>query len=122
MLKLNTQELKQIEKLKKKVHKQYPGAYLVELGSGYYTILQEQEDLLPKDILLEWCVPPVNNPISAWEAALTGAKVNQNLNRTHPLRIEGMNLEDKIARVEARRMRTETGKESRKTKEYGIYI
>ena len=74
MLKLNTQDLKQIEKLKKKVHKQYPGAYLAEVGAGYYTILQEQDDLLPKDILMEWCVPPVNNPIKAWEAALTGAK------------------------------------------------
>lgn len=122
MLKLNSQELKQIEKLKKKVHKQYPGAYLAELGSGYYTVLQEQDDLLPKDILMEWCVPPVNSPKAAWEAALTGAKVNQNLNRTHPLRIEGMNLEDKIARVEARRLRTETARELRKTKEYGIYI
>lgn len=122
MLKLSTQELKQIEKLKKKVHKQYPGAYLAELGSGYYTILQEQDDLLPKDILMEWCVPPVNSPMAAWEAALAGAKVNQNLNRTHPLRIEGMDLEDKIARVEARRLRSETARESRKTKEYGIYI
>jgi len=122
MLRLSTQELKQIEKLKKKVHKQYPGAYMVNVGAGYYTILQEQDDLLPKDILAEWCLPPADSPVKAWEAALTGAKVNQNLNRTHPLRIEGMNLEDKIARVEARRLRSETAKESRKSKEYGIYI
>ena len=122
MIKLSTQDLKQIEKLKKKVHKQYPGAYLADLGSGYYTILQEQDDLLPKDILMEWCVPPCKSPTKAWEAALTGAKANQNLNRTHPLRIEGMNLEDKIARVEARRMRSEIARESRKSKEYGIYI
>ena len=122
MIRLTTQEVKQIEKLKKKVHKQYPGAYLAELGSGYYTILQEQDDLLPKDVLQEWCVPPAKHPVKAWEAASAGAKVDQNLNRTHPLRIEGMNLEDKIARVEARRLRTETAKESRKSKEYGIYI
>lgn len=122
MLKLSTQELKQIEKLKKRVRKQYPGAYLTELGNGYYTILQEQDGLHPIDVLSEWCIPPAKHPIKAWEAALAGAKVDQNLNRTHPLRIEGMNLEDKIARVETRRLRSETGKESRKSKEYGIYI
>jgi hypothetical protein len=53
--------------------------------------------------------------------AQAGAKCNQNLNRTHPLRIEGMDMEDKIARVEARRLKTESVRESRKTKEYDIY-
>ena len=42
------------------------------------------------------------------------AKTNQNINRTHPLRIEGMNMEDKIARVEARRLKKESAVESRK--------
>lgn len=122
MLRLSTQDLKQIEKLKKKVHKQYPGAYLSQVGPKHYTILQEQDDLIPKDILGEWCIAPLDHPVKAWEAATTGAKANQNLNRTHPLRIEGMNLEDKIARVEARRLRSESARESRKSKEYDIYI
>ena len=83
--------------------------------------MQEQDGLQPKDILAEWCLLPVTNPIKAWELAQVGAKSNQNLNRTHPLRIEGMDMEDKIARVEARRLKTESVRESRKTKEYDIY-
>lgn len=121
MIKLSVQEKKLIEKYKKKVHKQYPGAYLSALGKNHYTIMQEQDDLHPKDILAEWCLLPTENPVKAWELATTGAKSNQNLNRTHPLRIEGMNMEDKIARVEARRLKSDTIRESRKTKEYDIY-
>jgi hypothetical protein len=121
MNKLSVQEKKLIEKYKKKVCKQYPGAYLTAIGKTHYTIMQEQDGLQPKDILAEWCILPTTNPIKAWEMAQVGAKSNQNLNRTHPLRIEGMDMEDKIARVEARRLKTESVRESRKTKEYDIY-
>ena len=121
MNKLSVQEKKLIEKYKKKVCKQYPGAYLTAIGKTHYTIMQEQDGLQPKDILAEWCLLPTTNPIKAWELAQVGAKSNQNLNRTHPLRIEGMDMEDKIARVEARRLKAESVKESRKTKEYDIY-
>jgi hypothetical protein len=42
------------------------------------------------------------------------ARTTQNLNRTNPLRIEGMDMADKIARVEARRLKKESAMESRK--------
>ena len=121
MKQLTAQEKKLIDKYKKKVHTQYPGAYLASMGS-YYTIVQEQQDSLALlDILAEFCFMPQKDPIKAWELAQTAAKTNQNLNRTHPLRIEGMQLEDKIARMEARRMKSEEDRIARKRKERNIY-
>lgn len=121
MAKMSSQESKLIEKYKRKVHKQYPGAYLSLIGNGYYTIVQEQDDLSTKDILAEYCFAPVKEVIKAWELAQTSARTTQNLNRTHPLRIEGMNMEDKIARVEARRIKSDLLKESRKRSKFDIY-
>ena len=102
------------EKYKKKVRNQYPEAYLSCVGSGYYTIVQEEENLETKDVLAEYYLQPVNDQLKAWELAFTSVKINQNLNRTHPLRIEGMDMADKIARVEARRLKKESAMESRK--------
>jgi hypothetical protein len=114
MKKMTVQEEKLVNKYKRKVHTQYPGAYLVGIGSGYYTIAQEQDDMSLKDILEEFCFPAQKDPIKAWELAQTTARVSQNINRTHPLRIEGMDMADKIARVEARRLKKESAVESRK--------
>lgn len=121
MKRLTIQDKKTIEKYKKRVHKQYPGSYLVGIGTGYYTIMQEQEDLTQRDVLAELCFAPVNDPVKAWELAQLTAKTNQNFNRTHPLRIEGMDMEDKIARVEARRLKKESALESRKKRDSDIY-
>jgi hypothetical protein len=121
MKQLTVQDKKTIEKYKKKVHKQYPGAYLITMSNGWYTIMQEQENLTQKDVLAELCFTPQKDPIKAWELAQLTAKTTQNLNRTHPLRIEGMNMEDKIARVEARRLKKESALELRKKRESDIY-
>ena len=121
MKRLTEQEKKQIEKYKKKVHTQYPGAYLQAVGS-YYTIVQEQQNSFALlDVLSEFCFMPQKDPVKAWELAQTAAKTNQNLNRTHPLRIEGMELEDKIVRMEARRIKLEEDRIARKKKERNIY-
>jgi len=121
MIKLDAQTKKQIEKYKRKVYTQYPGAFLQPVGNGYFTIAQELPDLTCKDVLSEFCIAPVTDPLKAWEYAQMSAKTNQNLNRTHPLRIEGMNMEDKIARVDARRIKSETKLHSRKNKDLDIY-
>lgn len=121
MKRLTDQEKKLIETYKKKVHTQYPGAYLQAIGS-YYTIVQEQQNNFAQlDILSEFCFMPQKDPVKAWELAQVSAKTNQNLNRTHPFRIEGMQLEDKIARMEARRMKSEEDRIARKRKERNIY-
>ena len=121
MKQLSVQDKKLIEKYKKKVHKQFPGAYLISIGSGYYTIVQEGEDLTLGDVLAEFLFNPVKDPVKAWEMAQLSSKTFQNLNRTHPLRIEGSKEEDKIARVEARRLKRESSVESRKIKDQDIY-
>lgn len=121
MKRLTIQDKKLIEKYKKRVHKQFPGAYLISVGSGFYTIVQEADDLSLRDVLAEFLFMPVKDPVKAWELAQVSSKTFQNLNRTHPLRIEGANMEDKIARVEARRLKRESGLESRKIKDQDIY-
>lgn len=121
MKQLSVQDKKQIEKFKRRVHKQFPGAFLMGVGSGYYTVVQEADDLSIKDVLAEFMFNPVKDPVKAWELASTSSKTYQNINRTHPLRIEGSNMADKIARVEARRLKRESGVESRKIKDQDIY-
>jgi len=103
---MNTNE-KLIEKYKKKVHKQFPGAKLFSLPKGYYTIAVENDDLSITDVLAEYLMNPVKDPVKAWELAQTSSKVTQNLNRTHPLRIEGQLLQDKLNRIAMRRQRSE---------------
>ena len=103
---MNTNE-KLIEKYKKKVHKQFPGAKLFSLPKGYYTIAIENDDLSITDVLAEYLMNPVKDPVKAWELAQTSSKVTQNLNRTHPLRIEGQLLQDKLNRIAMRRQRSE---------------
>ena len=120
-MELTLKDKKLIEKYKKKVHNQYPSAYISCIGSGYYTIVQEGDDLETKDILADYYLQPVNNQLKAWELAFISVKTNQNLNRTHPLRIEGMNMEAKIARVEARRLKKEDSMESKKIRKYDNY-
>ena len=121
MNKVAVQNKKVIEKYKKKVKSKYPGAFASKLSNGKFTIQQEQDDLTVKDILAEMFLLPVDTEIKAWELAQYSVKIAQNLDRTHPLRIEGMNLEDKLARVEARKHRAETKRESRKNDDSYIY-
>jgi len=102
---------------KKKVQKKYPGAFVAGIGTRY-TILKEHDDLTVTDILAELFFNPAKDEFTAWELAALTVKTEQNLNRTHPLRIDGMKMEDKIARVEARKIRNETLKHSRKSDIY----
>jgi hypothetical protein len=118
MMNLSESDKKLIEKYKKKVHKQYPGAYLSAVHNGY-TIVQETEDLQLKDILSEFFIPPAKTPAKAWEYAQSNARIFQNLNRTHPLRIEGMEMEDKLARIEARKNRRD--ERPTKSSKFDIY-
>ena len=102
---LSISDKKTLEKYRKKVHTQFPKAFLSS-KQGKYTIVQEQEDLTVKDILAELCICPQDTPIQAWEMAQISAKTTQNFNRTHPLRLEAMDAEDKIARIEGRKLRS----------------
>ena len=80
---------------------------MFSLPKGYYTIAVENDDLSITDVLAEYLMNPVKDPVKAWELAQTSSKVTQNLNRTHPLRIEGQLLQDKLNRIAMRRQRSE---------------
>lgn len=113
---VKSEDKKLIEKYRKKVLTQFPNAFLSS-RNGKYTIVQEKDDLSLKDILSELCIPPQETPVLAWEMAQVSAKTTQNFNRTHPLRLEGYDAEDKIARIEGRKIRNGTDRgEKRKKK------
>jgi hypothetical protein len=91
-----------IEKFRKIVHKMYPKAFICKRNNKF-TVIQEQQDLSTIDVLQELYFNPTNSIEKAWELAASVVKTNQNLLRTHPLRIEGQTLEDKLARIESRK-------------------
>jgi hypothetical protein len=112
---ITKEDKKLIEKYRKKVHTQFPKAFLSS-RKGKYTIVQEQSDLTLKDVLSELCIPPQDTPVLAWQMAQVSAKTTQNFNRTHPLRVEVYDSEDKIARIEGRKLRSGNEKPSKSKK------
>jgi hypothetical protein len=119
MTNLSKADEKLIAKYKTKVHTQFPKAFLSS-RQGLYTIVQEQDDLSVKDILSELCIAPQTTPLKAWEMAQISAKTTQNFNRTHPLRLEGYDAEDKIARIEGRKLRSGKEKSAKRKKRSAI--
>ena len=116
-------ELKLIDKYRKKVHSQYPKAFLSSVG-GKYTIVQEKDDFDIVDVLAELCICAQDTPLKAWEMAQVTAKTTQNFNRTHPLRLEGMDAAEKMARIEERKAKNYKEKPNKNTKildSYYIY-
>lgn len=109
---ITKEQFKTIENLKRNVHKQFPKAYLQATSYGY-TIVQDQQDLSTKDILSEYCILPAKDAITAWRLAQTISKVNQNINRTHPLKVEASDLQDKLERIEMRRLKNTDSKKSK---------
>ncbi len=51
----------------------------------------------------EHLLPPTRDPKTAWEMADVSLKVTQNLNRTHPLRADMYDANDKKSRIKKRR-------------------
>jgi hypothetical protein len=103
-------EDKLLQSYKKRVYKKYPNAFLKKTSSGY-TICQENDDFSYTDILNEMLMPAAPSAELAWQTASQLLKIDQNINRTHPLRLEGMKMEDKLQRIEMRKMKGEIAKE-----------
>ena len=117
-------ENKLIEKYKRKVHSQFPKAFLVTTH-GRYSIVQEQEDFTWKDVLAELLILPQDSPLKAWEMAQVTAKTTQNFNRTHPDRLSAMKDADKLERIMARKLKAEQDaddKPKKRTKIDSYYI
>ncbi len=112
MKSVTKEQIKLIEKLKRNVHKQFPKAYIQATSYGY-TIAQDQLDLSTKDLLAEYCILPAKDVITAWQLAQTISKVNQNINRTHPLKVEASDLQERLERIEMRRLKVSDTKKSK---------
>ena len=74
-------KLPEIDKLKKRVRKRYPGSYCVQDSLGEYYIMWN-EDNLNETFLLD----NTSSEIEAWRQASITAKHEQHINRTHPLK------------------------------------
>jgi predicted small metal-binding protein len=74
-------KLPEIDKLKKRVRKRYPGSYCVQDSLGEYYITWNETNL-NETFLLD----NTSTEIKAWEQASITAKHEQHINRTHPLK------------------------------------
>jgi len=72
-------KLSNIEKLQRRVRKRYPGAYAVN-DVGWHIVWN---DINLNDIFL---LDNSDTEEAAWEQAVTVAKHEQHINRTHPLK------------------------------------
>lgn len=70
-----------LESIKKRVQKQYPGAFISVSASGRYFIEWNEQNL--NDIFL---YDDCDSPEAAWNTALLTVQTERNLNRTHPLK------------------------------------
>ena len=74
-------KLPEIDKLKKRVRKRYPGSICVQDSAGEFYIEWQSENL--NDTFL---VENSSSEIEAWRQASVTAKHEQHINRTHPLK------------------------------------
>jgi hypothetical protein len=105
MIKLTLEEQKYCSKLKRTVEKYYKSPYVREVSPGKFSVESLNVDLEPIDILLEQYFLPTNSPIRAWELAASSCKTTQNINRTHPIKVELSDAEGKYERVKTRRLK-----------------
>ena len=74
-------KLPEIDKLKKRVRKRYPGSICVQDSAGEFYIEWQSENL--NDTFL---MENSSSEIEAWRQASITAKHEQHINRTHPLK------------------------------------
>ena len=87
------------ERIKKRVLRDYPNAYLDHDGNGY--------KIMSGDIFIaeEYYLPETHDVDKAWEYAALACKTTQNFNRTHPSRMDLSQLEGKLNRINKRKRR-----------------
>jgi hypothetical protein len=102
-MKLTKDQEKYCNKLKKTVEKYYKSPYIREVYPGKFSVESLNEDLSAIDILSQQYFLPVNSTIKAWELAVNACKTTQNINRTHPIKVELSDSEGKYDRVRNRR-------------------
>lgn len=99
------EDKKQLAKFKKQVEKFYTKPYTKQVSLNYFTVESLNEDFEPIDILLEQYFLPTKTELEAWKLAASVCKTTQNINRTHPIKVELADSEGKYERVQRRRMK-----------------
>lgn len=82
----------------KRVLKDYPKAKCTLNSEGHFIVVVDDMVLAE-----EYFLPPAYDAITAWTNAALACKTTQNFNRTHPLRMDLSNIEDKLLRMEKRK-------------------
>ena len=92
------------ERIKKRVLRDYPNAYVDYDGEGYK--IMAGDIFIAKDYFL----PDTYDLDKAWEYAALACKTTQNFNRSHPDRMDLSNLESKLNRINKRKRRGRSGR------------
>jgi hypothetical protein len=116
MVTIDKAGLKRIESLKKKVGRVYPNVKLHKSANGYCKLIYEDANGSEINLLSEYFMPPTKNPLEAWEQAATTARVTQNFNRTHPYRVEVVDIDSKLNSIGKRRHKAKVNDETRVSK------
>ena len=80
------------------IMKRYPNTKLQFDSENNISIIVNGVDLMEEHLL-----PPTKDPDEAWKLADISLKMTQNINRTHPLRIERHHSEDTKDRINNRK-------------------
>jgi len=88
------------ERIKKRVLKDHPKAYVDHDGNGYKIMVGN------KYIAEDYFLPDTHDLDKAWEYAALACKTTQNFNRSHPDRMDLSNVENKLNRINNRKRRS----------------
>lgn len=86
-------------RIKKRVLKDYPNAYVDHDINGY--------KIMSGDMFIaeDYYLPNTHDLDKAWEYAALACKTTQNFNRSHPDRMDLSNVENKLNRINKRKRR-----------------
>jgi len=86
------------KRLKKKVLTKYPKASTQRTSDGKYFV----SDGVGNELMKEYMIPTQDTVAAAWFWLADVMKVNQNIERTHPNRMDLKSFEAKFARISKR--------------------
>ena len=86
-----------MNKFQKRVLKQFPKAYIEYSNHGVRIV--NGDNFLAE----EFYMPDTTDEDKAWEYASLACKMTQNFNRAHPLRMDLVDVESKLARIDRRK-------------------
>lgn len=92
---------KAFKRLKNKVLKKYPNASTRMTEDGLYFV----SDGTDNKLLEEYMIPPQSSVTEAWYWMAETMRVNQNIERTHPNRMDIGTFEKKFNRISQRNRR-----------------